>query len=267
MLRIPKLLLIGLICAAYAFHTFAQQNLIMIGGGKRPDDVLKKIVELSGGENSKLLVITWATNAPAESFEAFKQDIEKVSKITLVKAPMRPLNEQTKLEFLQYLKDAKGIFFTGGDQNRVMEVLQDETLLKALQEKYNGGTLFSGTSAGTAIMSEIMITGEGDFTVIDGKKVQTRKGMGFIKEAIVDQHFVKRSRHNRLLGLVLQYPKLLGIGIDEDTAVWVKDNRIGEVLGNSQVIIFDAAREPMKFYLLKKGEKFDLRKRKKIDGK
>jgi cyanophycinase len=260
-----KLFLILFILAIWVYPLFAQQNLIMIGGGKRTDDVLRKIVELSGGENSKILVITWATNIPNESFEAFKKDIEKVSKITLVKSPSRPLNEQSKAEFLQQLKEANGIFFTGGDQNRVMEVLQDETLLKTLQDKYNGGTLFAGTSAGTAIMSEIMITGEGDFTVIEGKKVQTGKGIGLVKDAIVDQHFVKRSRHNRLLGLVLQYPKLLGIGIDEDTAVWLKDNRLGEVLGDSQVIIFDAAREPLKVYLLKKSEKFDFRKRKKIN--
>lgn len=260
-----KLLLILFILTGCASSPFAQQNLIMIGGGKRTEDVLRKIVELSGGESSKLLVITWATNLPNESFEAFKKDIEKVSKIALMSAPILPLNEQAKAEFLQQLKEATGIFFTGGSQNRVMEVLQDETLLKALQEKYNGGTLFAGTSAGTAIMSEIMLTGEGEFTVIDGKKVQTRKGIGLVKEAIVDQHFVKRSRQNRLLGLVLQYPKLLGIGIDEDTAFWLKDNRLGEILGDSQVIIFDAAKEPMKFYLLRKGEKFDLKKRKKIN--
>jgi cyanophycinase len=259
-----KLLLILFILTVWAYSICAQQNLVMIGGGKRTDDVLKKIVELSGGENSKLLVITWATNAPPESFEAFKKDIEKVSKISLIQAPVRPLNEQSKLQFLQLLKEAKGVFFTGGDQNRVMEVLQDETLLKALQEKYHGGTLFSGTSAGTAIMSEIMITGEGDFTVVDGNKVQTKKGIGLVQDAIVDQHFIKRSRQNRLLGLTLQYPKLLGIGIDEDTALWLKDNRLGEVLGNSRVIVFDAAKEPMKFYLLKKGERFDLKKRRKL---
>jgi cyanophycinase len=248
----------------FSVNVFSQQHLIMIGGGDRPNDVLNKIVELSDGEKGKLLVITWASGVPEESFTAFKEDIEKVSKIQLIKAPFRPLNQETKTQFLQQLKESTGVFFTGGDQNRVMEVLQDETLFKALHEKYKSGTLFAGTSAGTAIMSEKMITGEGDFTVIDGTKVEIKKGLGLLTKAIVDQHFIKRSRQNRLMGLIWQNPHLLGIGIDEDTAFYLKDNKIGEVLGDSKVMIFDAKKEPLKVVLLKKGEKFDIKKRKKL---
>ena len=145
-----------------------------------------------------------------------------------------------------------------------MEVLKDESLLKALQEKYKSGTFFSGSSAGTAIMSKVMITGEGDFKVIDGNKVETKDGLGLLSEVILDQHFIVRQRQNRLIGLVLKYPNLLGVGIDEDTALFVKDNRIGEVFGNSQIMFFDAKKEPMRVFLLKKGEKFDLKKRKKV---
>jgi cyanophycinase len=130
--------------------------------------------------------------------------------------------------------------------------------------KYDGGTLFSGSSAGTAIMSEKMITGEGDFKVIDGTRVEVKAGLGLLTDAIVDQHFIVRQRQNRLMGLIWKYPNLLGIGIDEDTALYVKDNRFGEVLGASKVLILDAKREPMKVILLKSGDKFDLKKRKKL---
>ncbi len=249
---------------ALSIFVFSQQRLIMVGGGDRTPDILAKIITLSGNEKGKLLVITWASGVPQESFDAFKEDIEKVSKITLIKSPFRPLDEQGKIQFLQQLKDATGIFFTGGDQTRVMEVLKDKLILKVLIDKYNSGTLFSGSSAGTAIMSEKMITGEGDFKVIDGDKVEVNPGLGLLTEAIVDQHFIVRQRQNRLMGLIWKYPNLLGIGIDEDTALFVKDNRYSEVLGSSKVMFFDAKKEPMKVMLLKSGDKFDLKKRKKI---
>ncbi len=237
----------------------------MIGGGERPASILSKLTELSGGDKGKMLVITWAGGDPKASFQAFKEDVEKISKIELVFAPVSPLNDEAKAKFLQQLKDASGVFFTGGDQNRVMDVLKDETLLKAIVEKYNSGTVFSGTSAGTAIMSKIMITGEGDFKVIDGNKVETRDGIGLLPQVIVDQHFIVRQRENRLFGLILKNPSLLGIGIDEDTAFYVSDNRFGEVLGDSQVMILDARNKSneLKIFLLKPLEKFDLKKRKR----
>lgn len=250
----------------FIFISFGQQRLILIGGGKRPPEVLQKFVEFGGGERGKILVVTWASGEPQASFDAFKSDLEKVSKIKIENAPLKPLNEGTKRQFLEQLKTANGVFFTGGDQNRITEVLKDETLLKALREKYKSGAVFAGTSAGTAVMSEIMITGEGDFTVIDGAKVETKNGLGLLPDVIVDQHFIKRQRQNRMIGLMLKNPLLLGVGIDEDTALVVSDNRFGEVLGASQVMIFDGRVKAgaMRFFLLKSGEKFDLKKRKKI---
>lgn len=237
----------------------------MIGGGERPASILSKLTELGGGDKGKMLVITWASGDPQASFKAFKEDVEKVSKIELVFAPVTPLIDEAKSKFLQQLKESSGVFFTGGDQNRIMEVLKDENLLKALTEKYNGGAVFSGTSAGTAIMSKIMITGEGDFKVIDGNKVETRDGLGLLPNTIVDQHFIVRQRQNRLFGLILKNPTMIGIGIDEDTAFYVSDNRFGEVLGDSQVMILDAQNKTneLKVHLLKPNEKFDLKKRKR----
>ena len=238
----------------------------MIGGGERTTAVLNRLAEWTGDEKSKILVITWASGVPVESFEAFKADFEKVSKIALVNAPIRPLDEAAKLNFLEQLKTSNGVFFTGGDQTRIMEVLSDEKLLNTLKDKYKGGAVFAGTSAGAAIISPMMITGEGDFTVIDGSKVETKNGLGLLPNVIVDQHFIKRQRQNRLLGLIIKNTNLLGIGIDEDTAFSVRDNRFGEVLGNSGVMIFDARKSsnPMRVFFLKTGEKFDLQKRKII---
>ena len=244
----------------------AQEQLIMIGGGKRTPDILTKFIELSGNENGKILVIPWASGEQEIAASNIKNEVAALSKISVDNAPFAPLTAETKASLLAQLKTAKGIFFCGGDQNRIMDVLKDEELYKAMHELYKNKVVFAGTSAGTAIMSEIMISGEGDFKVIDGSKVETKKGLGLMNEIIVDQHFIKRQRQNRLIGLIFKNPTLLGIGIDEDTALYVEQNRYAEVLGESQVMIFETTKQAkeMKFIILEKGEKYDLKKRKKI---
>lgn len=245
---------------------FAQERLILIGGGKRTPDVLTKFIEFSGNENGKIIVIPWASGEQEKAFSNMKNELAALSKIAVENAPLAPLNAETKAQLLAQLKTAKGIFFCGGDQNRIMEVLQDDELFKTMHEMYKNSVVFAGTSAGTAIMSEIMITGEGDFKVIDGSKVETKKGLGLSNNLIVDQHFIKRQRQNRLIGLIFKNPTLLGVGIDENTAFVIEQNRYAEVLGESKVMIFEASKQPneMKFLMLEKGEKFDLKKRKMI---
>ncbi len=242
------------------------QQLIMVGGGKRTPDILTKFIELSGNENGKILVIPWASGEQEVAASNIKNEVTALSKISVEKAPFAPLTTETKATLLAQLKTAKGIFFCGGDQNRIMEVLKDEELFKAIHELYKSNVVFAGTSAGTAIMSEIMISGEGDFKVIDGSKVETKKGLGLMNEIIVDQHFIKRQRQNRLIGLIFKNPTLLGVGIDENTALYVEQNRYAEVLGESHVMIFETTKQAkeMKFIMLEKGEKYDLKKRKKI---
>jgi cyanophycinase len=101
--------------------------------------------------------------------------------------------------------------------------------------------------------------------VIDGAKVGVRQGLGLVPNVMFDQHFIKRQRASRLFGYVLQYPALLGVGVDEDTALLVIDNRFGEIVGASQIMFVDAAgrRGAMLIHILRAGERFDLKKRKK----
>jgi cyanophycinase len=258
-----KLLFTLLLLSNFAF---AQERLILIGGGKRTPEILTKFIAFSGNENGKILVIPWASGEQEIAFSNIKNEVAALSKISVENAPLSPLNAETKAKLFAQLKTAKGVFFCGGDQNRIMEVLKDEELFKIMHEMYKNSVVFAGTSAGTAIMSEIMITGEGDFKVIDGSKVETKKGLGLVNDMIVDQHFIKRQRQNRLIGLIFKNPTLLGVGIDENTALVVEQNRYAEVLGESQVMIFEALKTPneMKFLMLQKGEKYDLKKRKKM---
>ncbi len=212
------------------------------------------------------MIITWASSVPQESFDGIKKDFAAYKIDSFEKAPLAPLIEQTRLTFLTQLKNATAVFFTGGDQNRIMDVLKDEELYNALRERYTAGVVFGGTSAGTAVMTTPMMTGEADLKIIDGAKVGTRKGLGFLPNTVLDQHFIVRQRENRLFGLILQNPTLLGIGIDEDMALLVEDNRRAEVVGETQVMFVDAHKRngAMLIHLLKAGERFDLKKRKMI---
>jgi cyanophycinase len=107
-----------------------------------------------------------------------------------------------------------------------------------------------------------MITGEGDFTVIDGDQVEVRPGLGLVEGVIVDQHFVKRQRQNRLFGLVLKHPGERGVGIDEDTALLVTSGRYAEVVGKGPVMLVDArGPDRLEITLLRAGQKTDLRER------
>jgi len=244
----------------------AQEKLVAIGGGKRPPAAIKQFVNWAGAEKSKILIITWASGVPQESFDGIKKDFSAYQIASFENAPFAPLTEKTRREFLAQLKNSTGIFFTGGDQNRIMDVLADEELYAALRERYAAGVVFGGTSAGTAAMSTPMMTGEANLKIIDGAKVGTRQGLGLLPNIVLDQHFIVRQRENRLFGLILQNPTLLGIGIDEDMAVLVEDNRRAEVVGETQVMFVDAhnRKGAMLIHLLKAGEQFDLKKRKMI---
>jgi cyanophycinase len=107
-----------------------------------------------------------------------------------------------------------------------------------------------------------MITGEGDFTVIDGDQVVVREGLGLVPGVIVDQHFVKRQRENRLFGLVLKHPGERGVGIEEDTALLVTNGRQAEVVGKGPVLLVDAkGKGQLLVTILRPGQSVDLRKR------
>ncbi len=258
-----RLVGVSSIVAALVINAFEQQRLLVVGGGERPTDAVKRFVEWSGGAKARLLMITWASGVPDESFEALKKDFSVAPGVVVEHAAIRPLDAEKRARFIEQLKRATGVFFSGGDQNRIMDVLADEELLKLIREKYNSGTPFGGTSAGAAAMSDPMMTGEADLKVLDGKKVGVRKGLGLLPGVIFDQHFLVRQRHNRLFGLIMVNTKLLGIGIDEDTAVLIEDNRKLSVAGPTQVMfVFSrTGRMPFQLYFLSAGDSFDIRKR------
>ena len=141
-----------------------------------------------------------------------------------------------------------------------------------IRQRYASGTTVGGTSAGAAVMSAVMITGDADLQSITAGKTKTAGGFGLLPGAIVDQHFQKRQRMNRLISAVLDHPRLVGIGVDEKTAIIVSEGRRFEVIGDSSVVVIDARRARanpaadgalaagtgLNLHILKPGMSFDL---------
>ncbi len=167
----------------------AEERLVLLGGGPRPREAMTRFVEWAGGRDARVLVVPWASSDPKGSAKDVVGEVVTLGAGQAESAPRAPLKEKTRAQFLTQLAASTGVFFTGGDQGRIMDVLRDDPLLVALCERFREGIVFAGTSAGTAAMSARMITGNGDFTVIDGTKVETRPGLGLLPGVIVDQHF------------------------------------------------------------------------------
>jgi cyanophycinase len=252
-------------------------NLFIIGGGDRDDPVISRFVELAGGKVSRIAVIPLASGDPAGTA---KDQADQLLRLGAGSAypVIFPKGEADNPENLAKFKDATGVFFTGGDQVTLVSFLGGTKMLGEIRRIYAGGGVLGGTSAGAAVMSRVMITGDDrfeengeSFKAIRSSAVVTAEGFGFLPANIViDQHFLKRKRQNRLISVVLEHPGVTGIGIDEATAFIVGPGGAAEVLGASLVTVFEPAAEvtrdaaghlaapAMTMRLLKSGDKYQL---------
>ncbi len=247
-----------------AFTSLLQANqLVLVGGGDYPAKALKRFSEWAGGKKANILVITWATDDPDAAFSRFKESFTPFSPAKIVASPSRNNFLENKDKFLSQLKEATGVFITGGDQVFIMSTAQlSSDVLPAIRKKFTAGAVFGGSSAGTAVIPRIMYTGEGDFTVINPEKVEMVEGLNLLPGILLDQHFIKRQRQNRLMSVLLRNEENIGIGIDEDNAISIEDGRHLEVLGDGQVLVFERkARQSFDTTLLFSGQTFELKNR------
>jgi cyanophycinase len=254
-------------------------SLLIIGGGTRGAAIMQRFVALAGGARARVVVFPMASGEAAATGVELVQEmhalgIQDATSLNLDRTQADDAATVRKLD------GVTGVYFAGGDQARLTAALGGTRTEARLHELYAGGAVMAGTSAGAAVMSEIMITGDerrpvskdDAFQKIEAENVVTTPGFGFLKDAIVDQHFVRRRRFNRLLSLVLEHPTLVGIGIDEATAIWVKPDHTFEVVGEGPVLVVDprgaeAGRDTgspglrgagMTLHVLRDGSVFDL---------
>jgi cyanophycinase len=253
-------------------------KLFIIGGGNRTDSMMNELVDLAGIRNEGYVyILPMASSVPDSSIIWAKEDFN-VTGITKVSGYNFPGGETPPLAQLDSLRNAKLIYICGGDQSRFMSVVLNGPVMTALHEAYNKGAVISGTSAGAAVMSKKMITGnqkrhpepDAGFVTIESENIEIMEGLGFLTDVIIDQHFIKRQRLNRLVAASIENPDELCVGIDESTAIIV-DGDFATVTGIHQVIVIkNSARikneknrllgtEGLKLSVYLPGQKFKLR--------
>ncbi len=225
-------------------------KLFIIGGGDRPPSLMQALVKTSGlSPKDYVVVLPMSSANPDRAYEYFKADLEPFCRNAIVNFNFTPerVNDQSWLDSLQ---KAKLIFITGGDQDRFMKAVQNTAVYQAIHRAYQQGATIGGTSAGAAVMSEHMITGHelqdtvyrSTFNKLRDKNIEFKLGLGLLTSAVIDQHFIVRSRYNRLLSALARFPSLNCIGIDEETAIIV-DGSVATVTGERQVVVMKKPEE------------------------
>ncbi len=210
-------------------HPEPIRRLFLIGGGPRPTELLRKFIRSSGGAMSPILVITWASNHPANTYASISHDLLAAGALNVNSSLRPPQNKDDLNTFLERLRGAGGIFFSGGDQNQIIRVLRNTRLRDALVKKYEDGFAIAGTSAGSAMMSKHMLTGNSIFPL--------SRGLGLLPNIIIDTHFSERQRNARLRHAIRKFPDTIGVGIDEGTGVVIKNESTLKIIGSNHVII------------------------------
>ena len=219
-------------------------KLFIIGGGNRTDAMMNELVDLAGlRKDGYIYILPMASSLPDSSIIWAKEDFEVTGIKKVFGYNFLPGVTPPKAQ-LDSLRNAKLIYISGGDQARFMSVVINSPVMDAVHEAYKNGSVIAGTSAGAAVMSKKMITGnqkkhsapDAGFVTIESDNVEVTQGLGFLTDVIIDQHFIKRQRLNRLIAVSIENPDELCVAMDESTAIIV-DGDYATVTGISQVIV------------------------------
>ncbi len=219
-------------------------TLFIIGGGSRDSLLMEELIQVSEWKEGDWISVVTLNTRWDSAYISMNNEFQFYTRSS-VKCIRIDSNTVKNPVTLDSMRKSKIIYLNGGDQNRLMHHIQGTDFKKIINEAYEQGATIAGTSAGAALMSELMITGEqlkphdyrGANPVIWKDNVEVKEGLGFLDSVIVDQHFIVRSRSNRLLSVVLDHPKYDGIGIDESTAIIVKGDT-ATVTGEGQVLVY-----------------------------
>lgn len=218
------------------------KTLIIIGGAEDREgecSILKEVVVLTKERQGPMIIITTATKSPEKVGEEYRETFYHLG---LKEAQVLHIDSRRRAHdpsIAQQLKKAAAIFFTGGDQLRITSLLGGTSFYASLCQAYENGAILIGTSAGAAIMSSVMIVSGESEEPPRKCALKLAPGLGLLKDVVIDQHFAQRGRLGRLLGAIAQNPSILGIGIDEDTGILIKDGPVFQVIGSQAVTIVD----------------------------
>ncbi len=237
----------------------ANGALVIVGGAMRDPAILQRFIRLAGGPQSPIVVIPTAGGAETydQSYPGLRPFREAgATDLTVLHTTNR--DEADSAAFIAPLRRARAVWFPGGRQWRLADAYLDTRVHAALRDVLRRGGVIGGSSAGATILGSYLARGDtATNTIMMGDH---EVGFAFLRDTAIDQHLLRRNRHFDLIEIIEAHPELLGIGIDEDTAIVVEGDRF-EVIGTSYVAIYDHERmldSGGRFYFLGAGDQYDL---------
>ena len=256
-------LIFSVALAAATEHGPEKGSLVIVGGAMQDPAIVKRFIDLAGGPDAPIVIIPTAGEADdeyGEYWSGLKQWRENgANKLTVLHTRDRKVADSDA--FVKPIRAARGVFFGGGRQWRLADSYLNTLTHKELAKVLERGGVIGGSSAGASILSSFMVRGD---TKGNEKMIGDHtEGLGFLKNAAVDQHLLRRNRQFDMLEVIDKHPQLLGIGIDEDTAIVVDGDRF-DVIGKSYVVVY--SNKPVvgangRFYFMGAGDRFDMKTR------
>ncbi len=241
-------------------------TLIIAGGGTLGPEIMGRFIELAGGTDSPMVFIPTAEEVDPPKATAQDNLLTRAGCTHVTILHTRDRKVADSAEFVRPLETARAVWFEGGRQWRLVDSYLNTRTEREIRGVLERGGVVGGTSAGATIQGSYLVRGarEGN-TIMMAPGYEA--GMGFLKNAAIDQHIITRHRENDLNAVIDRHPGLLGIGIDEGTAIVVQGDRF-EVVGKSKVFLHDAghaaADDGKKYYTLVPGDWFDLQGRRPV---
>jgi cyanophycinase len=219
-------------------------TLCVIGGAEDRTGsrlVLREFLRLAGGDGARVAVVATASSLGEEIFESYDEVFRSLGADEVVRLRPGSRAEADDPALSEPLAAVDAVFLTGGNQLKLTQVVGGTRFGEAVRAAYERGALVGGTSAGASAVSEHMIAFGDEHDTPRQGVTASAAGLGLLPDVIVDQHFAQRNRYGRLLSLVARSPRLLGLGVDEDTAAVVRAGRLLDVVGSGCVFVADGS--------------------------
>jgi cyanophycinase len=237
-------------------------SLVVAGGGINDPAIYERFVSLAGGPEAPIVVIP--TAGTGESYGDFWPGLQRLrdaGAVNLKVLHTRDPQEADREDFVAPLRQARGVWFSGGRQWRLVDAYLGTRTLAEIRGVLERGGVVGGSSAGATIQGSYLARGDTSTnTIMMGDHTE---GFGFLANVAIDQHLLQRNRHFDLVEVIEAHPELLGIGLDEDTAIVVRGDTF-EVIGSGYVALYDSTNvvgDGWRFYFLAPGDRYDLSKR------
>ena len=219
-----------------------QGPLVIVGGGEeRPGAILEEFARLAGGREAGIVLMTLATEDPEEAERSYREAFGKIGVDNVHGLDCRRREDAEDERRIALIRQATGVYFTGGDQKLILRLLHDTPLEEAIRRRRAEGVVIGGTSAGASMMAETMMESGESEQCPRASIVELGRGMDLLPGVIIDQHFAQRGRLGRLLSALALQADKLGLGIGEDTAMIVEGDEF-RTIGRGVVTVLDAAR-------------------------